>query len=156
MDGITLLEKICKEMPGIPVMVITGEEEIDIGLSAVDKGAYSYLTKPFKLQDVAVNIEGAFRRQRLEKEARNYQQELMENLEQKERQLNHAEENIKKAKGYGCACGHNFYNQVEDFVEKPENNKWEHQYKLSKVWQCNNCKAIYEIIGGTKGPQFIN
>ena len=45
--------------------------------------------------------------------------------------------------------------QVEEFIEESEDTNWEHQYRLSKVWQCENCKAIYEIIGGTRGPVFI-
>ena len=63
-----------------------------------------------------------------------------------------------KAKGYGCICGHNFYQQIEEFVEVdlPENTKWEHQYRRNKLWQCKNCKAVYEIIGGSRGPVFIN
>ncbi|MCK5701241.1 MAG: hypothetical protein KAI29_08815, partial [Cyclobacteriaceae bacterium] len=63
-----------------------------------------------------------------------------------------------RTKGYGCSCGHNIYLQVKDFVEvtRPEDTKWKHQYRLCKVWQCENCKTIYEIIGGTKGPVFIN
>ena len=61
-----------------------------------------------------------------------------------------------RAEGYGCDCGHNLYQQVEDFVEEPEDDNWEHQYRLCKVWQCENCKATYEFIGGSKGPQFIN
>ena len=60
-----------------------------------------------------------------------------------------------RAQGYGCGCGHNLYHQVEDFVEEPEDDNWEHQYRLSKVWQCENCKAIYELIGGTRGPVLI-
>ena len=63
---------------------------------------------------------------------------------------------IVMAKGYGCGCGHNLYQQVEDFVEEQADTNWEHQYQLGKVWQCENCKTIYEIIGGTKGPVFIN
>jgi hypothetical protein len=71
-----------------------------------------------------------------------------------------SQEKIKNvmAQGYGCDCGHNLYEQIEDFVEatQPEDTKWEHKYQLGKVWQCENCKTIYEIIGGTKGPVFIN
>ena len=61
-----------------------------------------------------------------------------------------------RAQGYGCGCGHNLYQQIENFVEvsQPENTNWEHQYKLEKVWQCENCKAVYEIIGGSRGANF--
>ena len=63
-----------------------------------------------------------------------------------------------RAQGYGCICGHNLYHQVENLIEatQPEDTKWEHKYQLGKVWQCENCKTIYEIIGGTRGPVFIN
>jgi hypothetical protein len=60
---------------------------------------------------------------------------------------------IVMAKGYGCDCGHNLYHQVEDFIEEPEDANWEHHYRFSKVWQCENCKTIYEYIGGSKGPK---
>jgi hypothetical protein len=66
------------------------------------------------------------------------------------------EEKLILAKGYGCVCGHNLYHQVEDFVEEPEDENWEHQYRLCKVWQCENCKATYEFIGGTRGPKVIH
>jgi len=62
---------------------------------------------------------------------------------------------IVMAQGYGCDCGHNLYQQVEEFIEEPEDTNWEHQYRLCKVWQCENCKTIYEIIGGTRGPVLI-
>jgi hypothetical protein len=65
-------------------------------------------------------------------------------------------ETIKKAQGYGCACGHNIYHQIEDFLKEPGDASWEHNYRLSKVWQCENCQAVFEIIGGIKGPQNIN
>jgi hypothetical protein len=75
---------------------------------------------------------------------------------QKKSKHEKVEDNPIRAKGYGCDCGHNLYHQVEDFVEEPEDDNWEHQYRLCKVWQCENCKATYEIIGGSKGPQFLN
>ena len=48
---------------------------------------------------------------------------------------------VKKqiAKGYGCAgCGCKTYELI------------------ANGWQCENCKAFFEIIGGTKGPILIN
>jgi hypothetical protein len=42
---------------------------------------------------------------------------------------------IVMAQGYGCDCGHNLYHQVEEFIEEPADDNWEHQYRLCKVWQ---------------------
>ena len=74
---------------------------------------------------------------------------------QKKSEQKEIEHKTIKAKGYGCVCGHNLYKQVEEFIEEPEDTKWEHQYRLCKVWQCENCKEIYEIIGGTRGPVVV-
>ena len=73
-------------------------------------------------------------------------------FQKKPEQDNNKDEPIR-AQGYGCDCGHNLYHQVEDFVEEPEDDNWEHQYRLCRVWQCENCKATYEFIGGTRGPK---
>ena len=74
----------------------------------------------------------------------------------KESESESAENKNIFAKGFGCHCGSNLYRQIEDLVEfySPD-DKWEHHYRLDKVWQCKNCKSIYEIIGGTKGPVLI-
>ena len=74
---------------------------------------------------------------------------------QKKNEQETAKDKPIRAEGYGCGCGHNLYQQVEDFVEEPEDDNWEHQYRLCKVWQCENCKATYEYIGGNKGPLLI-
>ena len=62
-----------------------------------------------------------------------------------------------RAKGYGCGCGHNLYEQIEEImkVDQPEDLEWKYLHRLAKVWQCENCKTIYEIIGGTRGPVLI-
>ena len=72
---------------------------------------------------------------------------------QKKPEQEKVEDNPIRAKGYGCGCGHNLYQQVEEFIEEPVNDNWEHQYRLCKVWQCENCKTIYEYIGGSIGPK---
>ena len=82
--------------------------------------------------------------------------DVLDTLKQIKKQLMQYLSNVPtKAQGYGCSCGHNLYHQLEDFVEEPADDNWEHQYRLCKVWQCENCKTIYEFIGGTRGPVLI-
>jgi hypothetical protein len=64
-----------------------------------------------------------------------------------------------KALGYGCAgCGNRVYQAVEAWVlsELPESSPWQYEHKPVVHWQCEQCSAVYELIGGSRGPQPLN
>ena len=64
-----------------------------------------------------------------------------------------------KAKGYGCAgCGNRIYEVVQawEISELPESSSWTHEHSSVVHWRCDGCDAVFEIIGGSKGPQFLN
>ena len=46
MDGIELLVKLKKADPEIPVIMVTGKDEIDSYIHAKDLGAFEYIVKP--------------------------------------------------------------------------------------------------------------
>ena len=67
--------------------------------------------------------------------------------------------NPTRARGYGCAsCGNKIYTavQVWDVSELPLGSPWSHERKPVTYWQCEGCGSVYEIIGGSRGPVFIN
>ena len=55
MDGLTLLDKIHKKHPDLPVIIITAHSDLDSAVSAYQGGAYEYLPKPFDV-DEAVEL----------------------------------------------------------------------------------------------------
>ena len=64
----------------------------------------------------------------------------------------------QRAKGYGCAgCDNRIYQAVKGWEtnELPASSPWTYEHKVVIHWQCENCKAIYEIIGGSRGPVLI-
>jgi hypothetical protein len=64
----------------------------------------------------------------------------------------------QKALGYGCAgCGNRIYEMVQawEISELPASFPWKHEHTPVVHWQCENCKTIYEIIGGNRGPKLI-
>ena len=81
MSGIELLTKIKAEYPDIAVIMATAIAEIDTAVLCMKQGAYDYILKPFNLDEVALSIERALVKRRLELEIRDYQ----EHLEQKVR-----------------------------------------------------------------------
>jgi two-component system nitrogen regulation response regulator GlnG len=50
-DGITLLSKIHKQYPTIPVVIMTAHSDLDSAVNAYQNGAFEYLPKPFDIDD---------------------------------------------------------------------------------------------------------
>jgi ATP-dependent Lon protease len=58
-DGIALLEKIKSRYPSTMVIMITGHASIDSAVETIRKGAFHYITKPFKLEEVRDTVREA-------------------------------------------------------------------------------------------------
>ncbi|NIC43141.1 nitrogen regulation protein NR(I) [Aquabacterium sp. A08] len=48
-SGLELLDKVKKQMPGLPVIIMTAFSDLDSAVSAFQGGAFEYLPKPFDL-----------------------------------------------------------------------------------------------------------
>ncbi|MEN9887236.1 MAG: hypothetical protein RL758_1814 [Pseudomonadota bacterium] len=48
-SGLDLLDKVKKQMPGLPVIIMTAFSDLDSAVSAFQGGAFEYLPKPFDL-----------------------------------------------------------------------------------------------------------
>jgi ATP-dependent Lon protease len=55
-DGLQVLEHVKRDTPDTQVIMITAYATVDSAVNAMKKGAYHYLSKPFKLDDVRQTI----------------------------------------------------------------------------------------------------
>jgi two-component system, NtrC family, response regulator GlrR len=78
-DGIELMEAVHAIIPEMPVIILTGHGSIETAVTAMKKGAYSYLTKPFEAPDLFLQIEKALENYRLTSEIRRLKGILEEN-----------------------------------------------------------------------------
>ncbi len=67
-DGIDVLKAAKKVNRDLHVIIVTGYASLETTLQAIKEGAYDYITKPFKLEEVAVVLGNASERVRLERE----------------------------------------------------------------------------------------
>ncbi len=76
-DGISLMKKL-KEDSGAPaVIVLTGKATVETAVEAMKNGAYDYLTKPYKLDELVVVIDRAYEFSRLSVKNKLLEQELV-------------------------------------------------------------------------------
>jgi response regulator RpfG family c-di-GMP phosphodiesterase len=68
LSGLQLLEKIEAERLGVLTVLMTGFGTVETAIEAMKKGAYDYLLKPFKVEEVIHVVRRALYRQRLQAE----------------------------------------------------------------------------------------
>src|ERR1700761_8127369 len=59
MDGLELLDLVKELDPDLPVIMISGHGNIETAVSAIKRGAYEFLEKPFKSDRLLLVIERA-------------------------------------------------------------------------------------------------
>ncbi|HEX2686679.1 MAG TPA: HD domain-containing phosphohydrolase [Kofleriaceae bacterium] len=68
LSGLQLLEKVETERLGVLTVLMTGFGTVETAIEAMKKGAYDYLLKPFKVEEVIHVVRRALSRQRLQAE----------------------------------------------------------------------------------------
>jgi len=68
LDGLDLLEAIKTQHPEIPVVMISGHGNIETAVSAIKRGAYDYIEKPFKADRLVLIAERALETSKLKRE----------------------------------------------------------------------------------------
>jgi two-component system response regulator PilR (NtrC family) len=64
-DGLSVLEELRKQDEELPVIMITAYASMENAIAAMKKGAFDYITKPFKNDEVLVVLRNAVERRRL-------------------------------------------------------------------------------------------
>ena len=59
MDGMAVLERLKKEAPGVPVVMLTGSMDVKNAVRAIQLGAFNYLTKPMNRAEVVIVVRRA-------------------------------------------------------------------------------------------------
>jgi two-component system response regulator PilR (NtrC family) len=75
--GIELLKHVKEVSPEVVFMMITAFGTTETAVEAMKMGAYDYITKPFKIDEVRLNIQNALRSKNLEVENRSLKKELV-------------------------------------------------------------------------------
>lgn len=68
MDGIELIAEVRKIDKSIPILIITAYGSVESAEDAIHKGAYDYITKPFRKEQILIAINRALEWKNMKKE----------------------------------------------------------------------------------------
>lgn len=76
-DGITVMKNMMRDPSAPAIIVLTGRATVETAVDAMKNGAYDYLTKPYKLDELMIIINRAYEYRRLKMKNQQLQQELI-------------------------------------------------------------------------------
>ena len=68
LDGLQLLDEVNQQHPDLPVVMISGHGNIETAVSAIKRGAYDFIEKPFKADRLVLVAERALEASKLRRE----------------------------------------------------------------------------------------
>ena len=69
MDGITLMQRLSRSNPTMPVIVMTAHSDLDHAVAAYKGGAFEYLPKPFDIDEAVELVQKAARKNGIDLDA---------------------------------------------------------------------------------------
>lgn len=76
MSGIEVLDRVKTVSPFTQAIILTGSATLDSAIEATNKGAFSYLQKPYEIEQLMLHIRRAIEKQRAEEEVIRYTSEV--------------------------------------------------------------------------------
>ncbi|MFQ5735825.1 MAG: HD domain-containing phosphohydrolase [Thermodesulfobacteriota bacterium] len=127
-DGIRILEFVRENMETVPVVMLTGFTDINIAIEVMKKGAFDFLMKPVRKEDLMVVVRKAMsnrdllvRNKELEQENKEYQVFLEQKVRERTTELNAKAMELQKAYGMLKSMNIQFVNVLAETIEAKDN-----------------------------------
>ncbi len=148
-DGVKVLEFIRQNYPVVPVIMLTGLTDISIAVDVMKKGAFDYVMKPVRKDDLMNVIRKALvhrdllvRNMELERENREYQLFLEERVRERTRELNSKAMELQSAYGMLKSMNIQFVNVLAETIEAKDRHTRGH---------CNRMRILCVELGSLAG-----
>lgn len=82
-SGLDLLMSMANDHPEVATVLVSGSDDPKVARTAMDMGAYGYVTKPFSTNQILIAVASALRRRAAEKENRDHRVRLEQMIKQR-------------------------------------------------------------------------
>lgn len=96
LSGMELLAQVRSRFPSVAFLMVTGEDDVRVGIEAMKRGAEDYLIKPLRQDLVLASLTRALEKKRLEREVEDYRHRLEGMVRERTAQLETALRQIER------------------------------------------------------------
>jgi len=96
-SGVDLLAHIRSEHPNAAVVMVTGEDDQRLAMTAIELGAFGYVVKPVGAGELLINVANALHRRSLELESQRMLRSLQATAAQRSASLEDAMEELRRS-----------------------------------------------------------
>lgn len=122
-SGIEVLGRVKADYPSMEAIILTGNATLDSAIEATNRGAFSYLQKPYDVDQLLLHIRRAIEKQQAEEEREKLVRELQEALDK-----------IKTLRGIIPICASckkirddkGYWNQIEAYIRDHSDAEFSH------------------------------
>lgn len=99
-SGLELVRSIYARHPATATVMVTGVDDPTFATVALESGAYGYILKPFRANEILIGVANALRRRELELESREHRRTLERAVRDRTLALRGAMERLDRSVGY--------------------------------------------------------
>jgi len=96
-SGLVLVEEIFSRYPDTAVVMVSAMDDPEVAKTALELGAYGYIIKPFKTNELMINVTNALRLRDLEIQNRGHRENLEKLVKERTEELQAALNNLREA-----------------------------------------------------------
>ena len=139
-DGIRVLEYVKENFPLAPIVMLTGLTDISIAIDVMKKGAFDYVMKPVRKDELMnvirkglVHRDLLVRNKELEVENRQYQIFLEQKVRERTKELNSKAMELQKAYGVLKSMNIQFVNVLAETIEAKDRHTRGHCNRMRRI-----------------------
>ncbi len=151
-DGVEILDFLTQKYDTVPVIMLTGVLDLSTAVDVMKKGAFDYITKPVRKEELIGTVERALshrdlleRNKRLEKENREYQLFLEEKVRERTEELNRKNIELRRAYRQLKSVNMRFVNVLAETIEAKDKYTHGHCTRMR-----NLCVRLGRLVGFSK------
>jgi putative two-component system response regulator len=95
--GLDFSRDVLKRQPEAAIVMVTAVDDPDLASTALKMGVYGYIIKPFKTNELVINVTNALHRRDLEIQNRLYQENLEKMVQERTEELQTTLNDLRKA-----------------------------------------------------------
>ncbi len=141
-SGIELAKQMSLQHPDVALVMVTGVDDPKVGELAMDLGAFGYLIKPFKPNEILIMVSNALRRRKLEIERRQHMALLEQTVEQRTIDLRQVIVNLEQSRRKVQQSREEMIHRLARAAEFRDNDTGQHLQRMSQY-----CHLIAQRMG---------